>query len=99
VIKEIVELVDHRDQPTRVRCRRSDDWPTAILNEAAAADASLIVLGVAMRPSEALLFARPRIISWRRVWDRACSSQAKRTGETTLPHPQGLRSQLLLAFH
>jgi nucleotide-binding universal stress UspA family protein len=30
--------------------------PTAILKEADAVDASLIVLGVAMRPSEALLF-------------------------------------------
>ena len=56
MIKEIVELADHRDQPTRVRSRRSDDWPTAILKEADAADASLIVLGVAMRPTEALLF-------------------------------------------
>jgi nucleotide-binding universal stress UspA family protein len=56
VIKEIVELADHRDQRARVRSRRSDDRPTAILKEADAVDASLIVLGVAMRSSEALLF-------------------------------------------
>jgi Kef-type K+ transport system membrane component KefB/nucleotide-binding universal stress UspA family protein len=55
-IKEVVELADHRDQPARVRSRRTDDWPAAILEEADAADASLIVLGVAIRPSEALLF-------------------------------------------
>jgi nucleotide-binding universal stress UspA family protein len=39
-----------------VRSRRTDDWPAAILEEADAADASLIVLGVAIRPSEAVLF-------------------------------------------
>jgi Kef-type K+ transport system membrane component KefB/nucleotide-binding universal stress UspA family protein len=55
-VKEVVDLADHRDQPTRVRSRRSDDWPAVILKEADAADASLIVLGVAIRPSEALLF-------------------------------------------
>ena len=55
-IKEVVEFADHRDQSARVRSRRSNDWPAAILEEADAANSSLIVLGVAARPSEALLF-------------------------------------------
>ena len=55
-IKEVVALADHRDQAARVKSRRSHDWPAAILEEADAANASLIVLGVAVRPSEALLF-------------------------------------------
>ena len=55
-IKEVVALADHRDQAARVKSKRSHDWPAAILEEADAANASLIVLGVAVRPSEALLF-------------------------------------------
>ncbi len=55
-IKEIVELADRRDQPVRVRIRRSDSWPAVIIEEAEAQDATLIVYGVAVRPSEALLF-------------------------------------------
>jgi nucleotide-binding universal stress UspA family protein len=39
-----------------VKSRRSDDWAAAILEEAKAASASLIVVGVAMRTSDALLF-------------------------------------------
>lgn len=55
-IKEVVEFADHRDQSARVKSRRSDDWPAAILEEADGANALLIVLGLTVRPSEALLF-------------------------------------------
>ena len=55
-IKEIVEIADRRDQQVRVRSRQSDSWHAAILEEAGEQRATLIVLGVAMRPSEALLF-------------------------------------------
>jgi Kef-type K+ transport system membrane component KefB/nucleotide-binding universal stress UspA family protein len=56
VLKEIVEIADRRDQPVRIRSRTSPNWPDAILREAESEGASLIVLGVTLRPSEAVLF-------------------------------------------
>jgi nucleotide-binding universal stress UspA family protein len=56
VIKEIVELAEHRDQRVRVRSLRSDGWRDAILQEADRLGATVIVLGVDRRPSDALLF-------------------------------------------
>jgi hypothetical protein len=90
VIKEIVELVDHRDQPTRVRSKRSDDWPTAILKEADAADASLIVLSNAADRGSPLRRDRESSLG-----DEFAIANVRRKlsggGETTPPHPQGLR--------
>jgi nucleotide-binding universal stress UspA family protein len=39
-----------------LRNRSSANWPEAILREAESEGATLIVLGVTLRPSEALLF-------------------------------------------
>jgi Kef-type K+ transport system membrane component KefB/nucleotide-binding universal stress UspA family protein len=55
-VREIVELAESRDQDVSVRTRRSENWHEAILEEATRAGATLIVLGVTARPSEALLF-------------------------------------------
>ena len=56
VIREIVELAEHRDQRVRVRSLRSDAWRDAILQEAERLGATMIVLGVDRRSSDALLF-------------------------------------------
>jgi nucleotide-binding universal stress UspA family protein len=55
-LKEVVEIADQRNQPFRVRSRSSSRWREAILSEAARQDATLIILGVSIRPSDAMLF-------------------------------------------
>lgn len=55
-LREIVEIAERRDQTVRIRSRRSRSWQDAILIEAERERATLIVLGVSVRPSEALLF-------------------------------------------
>lgn len=55
-LKEVVDIADRRNQPIRVRSRPSANWQEAILSEAARAGATLIVLGVTIRPSDAMLF-------------------------------------------
>ncbi len=54
VVKDIVGRADLRDQAVRVRTASAGPWPRAILREAERDDATLIVLGVARRPGEAL---------------------------------------------
>lgn len=56
VVRDIVELADRRDQPVRVRRAVSGPWPLAILRQAEREDATLIVLGVALRSGETLPF-------------------------------------------
>jgi uracil-DNA glycosylase family protein len=55
-LKEIVEIADGRDQNVRILSRSAKNWPNAILREADAMRATLIVLGVSVQPGEALLF-------------------------------------------
>ena len=55
-LKEIAEIAAQRDQPVRLRSSSARDRSRAILHEAEKAHATLIVMGVALRPSEALLF-------------------------------------------
>jgi nucleotide-binding universal stress UspA family protein len=55
-LKEVVEIADRRNQPIRVRSRSSGNWRDAILSEAARQGATLIILGVTIRPSDAMLF-------------------------------------------
>ncbi len=55
-LKEVVEIADQRNQPIRVRSRSSTNWRRAILSEAEREGATLIVLGVTIRPSDAMLF-------------------------------------------
>lgn len=56
VLREIVEVADHFEVRVRTRIKVSDNPSAAILEEASKARDTLIVLGVAVRPSEALLF-------------------------------------------
>jgi nucleotide-binding universal stress UspA family protein len=56
VLKEIVEVADHYDVRLRTKIRISDRPHAAILNEADRAHDTLIVLGVAARTSDTLLF-------------------------------------------
>ena len=55
-LKEIAEIAAQRDQPVRLRSSSARDRNRAILHEADKVHATLIVMGVALRPSEALLF-------------------------------------------
>ncbi|HLW91919.1 MAG TPA: cation:proton antiporter [Roseiarcus sp.] len=56
VLREIVEVADRYDVRLRTRIRTSNSPAAAILEEAERASDTLIVIGVATRPSEALLF-------------------------------------------
>jgi nucleotide-binding universal stress UspA family protein len=56
VLREIVEVADHYEVRVRTKIKRSDSPSVAILEEADRAHDTLIVLGVATRPSEALPF-------------------------------------------
>ena len=56
MLKEIVEVADHYDVRVRTKIKISDRPHVAILNEAERARDTLIVLGVAARTSNALLF-------------------------------------------
>ena len=56
VLKEVVEVADHYDVRLRTKIKISDRPYVAILDEAYRASDTLIVLGVAARPSDALLF-------------------------------------------
>jgi Kef-type K+ transport system membrane component KefB/nucleotide-binding universal stress UspA family protein len=56
VLKEIVAVADHYDVRLRTKIRISDRPHAAILNEADRAHDTLIVLGVAARTSDTLLF-------------------------------------------
>jgi nucleotide-binding universal stress UspA family protein len=56
VLREIVEVADHYEVRVRTRISFSDSPSAAILEEADKARDTLIVLGVATRPTEALLF-------------------------------------------
>ncbi|HZZ24158.1 MAG TPA: universal stress protein [Roseiarcus sp.] len=56
VLKEIVEVADYYDVRLRTKIKTSNRPYVAILNEADRADDTLIVLGVAARASDALLF-------------------------------------------
>ena len=56
VLKEVVEVADHYDVRLRTKIKISDRPYVAILDEARRASDTLIVLGVAARPSDALLF-------------------------------------------
>ncbi|MBV9290737.1 MAG: universal stress protein, partial [Hyphomicrobiales bacterium] len=55
-LKEIVEIADKRGQRVRVRNRSGGALSDVILSEAELAQATLIVFGASVRPSEALLF-------------------------------------------
>ena len=55
-LREIAEIADHRDQSVRILRRAATNWRDAILKQAERERATLIVLGVSIRPSEALLF-------------------------------------------
>ena len=55
-LKEIVEIAERRDQSTRVKSRSSENLRETILAEAERERATVIVLGMTTRPSEALLF-------------------------------------------
>jgi len=56
VLREIVEIADRYDVRARTKIRTSDSPANAILSEAERARDTLITLGVATRPSDALLF-------------------------------------------
>jgi nucleotide-binding universal stress UspA family protein len=56
LLGEAVRPAAGGNQRIRVRSRPSADWQEAILSEAARAGATLIVLGVTIRPSDAMLF-------------------------------------------
>lgn len=56
VLKEIVEVADHYDVRVHTKIKISDRPDVAIFNEAERARDTLIVLGVAARTSDALLF-------------------------------------------
>ena len=56
VLREIVEIADRYDVRARTKITTSANPANAILSEAARARDMLIVLGVATRPSDALLF-------------------------------------------
>ena len=56
VLKEIVQIADHYDVRLRTKIKISDRPFAAILNEADRAHDTLIVLGVAARTSDSLLF-------------------------------------------
>ncbi len=56
VNEEIVEIAGRRDQSVRILSRAAASWRDAILKQAEKERATLIVLGVSIRPSEALLF-------------------------------------------
>jgi Kef-type K+ transport system membrane component KefB/nucleotide-binding universal stress UspA family protein len=56
VLREIVEIADRYDLRARTKIRTSAHPPSAILSEAEKSRDTLIVLGVATRPSDALLF-------------------------------------------
>jgi nucleotide-binding universal stress UspA family protein len=56
VLREIVEVADHYEVRVRTKIKTSDSPYVAIRDEAERAHDTLIVLGVAARPSEALLF-------------------------------------------
>jgi hypothetical protein len=72
-------VADRRDQPVRVRSRRSDNWHVGILEEAELQRATLIVLGVAVRSSDALSFGETanRLLYWRQALDRLSLSRAE----------------------
>jgi nucleotide-binding universal stress UspA family protein len=55
-LKEIAEIAERRNQTVRLRSPSSRKWSDAILREAERAHSTLIVLGVSVRSSEALLF-------------------------------------------
>ena len=55
-LREIAEIAERQDQAARIRSVSSPNWSNAILAEAEKDHATLIVLGVSIRPSEALLF-------------------------------------------
>ena len=56
VLREIVEVADHYEVRVHTKIKISDSPAVAILEEADGASDTLIVIGVATRPSEALLF-------------------------------------------
>ena len=56
VLKEIAEIADHYDVRLRTKIKISDRPHVAILNEAARAHDTLIILGVVARTSDSLLF-------------------------------------------
>jgi nucleotide-binding universal stress UspA family protein len=55
-LKEIAEIAERRDQMARFRSRTSGERSEEIVQEAESAAATLIVMGVPLRPSEAMLF-------------------------------------------
>ena len=55
-LKEIAEIAERRDQTVRLRSSTSTRWRDAIRGAALRERATLIVLGVSVHPSEALLF-------------------------------------------
>jgi hypothetical protein len=79
-IKGFVDLADHRDQSARVKSTRSDGWPSAILEEAAAARSSLIVSAPLCGRARLCFLARQPIVSWRRALARRYSSRAEMEG-------------------
>ena len=56
VLREIVAVADHYELRVRTKIRIADVPSAAILDEADNAGDTLIVVGVSIRPSEALLF-------------------------------------------
>ena len=56
MLKEIAEIADHYDVRLRTKIKISDRPHVAILNEAARAHDTLIILGVVARTSDSLLF-------------------------------------------
>jgi Kef-type K+ transport system membrane component KefB/nucleotide-binding universal stress UspA family protein len=56
VLREIVAVADHYEQRVRTKIRIADVPSAAILDEADSAGDTLTVVGVSIRPSEALLF-------------------------------------------
>ena len=56
VLKEIVAIADHYEMGVRTRIKISDVPSAAILDETDRSRDTLIVVGVSIRPSEALLF-------------------------------------------
>jgi len=55
-LKEIGAIAERRDQTVRIRSSSSRNWRDAILGEVLKERVTLIVLGVSVHPSEALLF-------------------------------------------
>jgi K+:H+ antiporter len=55
-LDEVVEIASRRNQPIQIRTRPASSWREALLSAAESDGATLIILGVSIRPSDVMLF-------------------------------------------